>query len=152
MEKNWLAIYTKPRAEKKVEERLLKNGIEAYCPTFTTLKQWSDRKKKIELPLIPSYVFVRVNELERAKVLQDPGAMNFIFWQGKVALVREEEILALKHINHSLENVDHKIGETIQITHGAFQGQEGEVVNKTKNTITVYLNSLQMRLVVKSEN
>ena len=47
MQKNWLAIYTKSRAEKKVEERLLKNGIEAYCPTYTTLKQWSDRKKNL---------------------------------------------------------------------------------------------------------
>jgi RNase P/RNase MRP subunit p29 len=78
--------------------------------------------------------------------------MNFIFWQGKPAVIREEEILALKQINHSLENIGHKIGETIQITYGAFQGQEGEVVSKTKNTITIYLNSLQMRLVVKSEN
>ena len=46
LEKNWLAIYTNSRAEKKVEERLIKEGIEAYCPTYTTVKQWSDRKKK----------------------------------------------------------------------------------------------------------
>ena len=54
----WYAIYTKPRNEKKVAENLAAIGIESYCPIVTTLKQWSDRKKMVETPLIPSYVFV----------------------------------------------------------------------------------------------
>ena len=62
MEKFWYAIYTNSRAEKKVEERLIKEGFEAYCPTYTTVKQCSDRKKKVILPLIPSYIFAMISE------------------------------------------------------------------------------------------
>jgi len=65
MSKTWMAVYTKPRSEKKVAERLEKAGIEVYCPLQTVIKQWSDRKKKIKIPVFPSYVFVHVGESER---------------------------------------------------------------------------------------
>ncbi len=149
MQKNWLAIYTKSRAEKKVEERLLKNGIEAYCPTYTTLKQWSDRKKKVELPLIPSYVFVHVDERERNQVLQDPGAMNFIFWQGKPAVIRQEEIEMLQSHMRNFEIPEAQVGEHIMVEHGAFKGQAGKVKHITGNTVVLVLESLNMTIRLK---
>ena len=149
MQKNWLAIYTMSRAEKKVEERLLKNGIEAYCPTYTTLKQWSDRKKKVELPLIPSYVFVHVDERERNQVLQDPGAMNFIFWQGKPAVIRQEEIEALKSTMSDVEIPEAHIGEYLVVEHGAFKGQAGKVKHITGNNLVLVLESLNMTIRLK---
>ena len=57
---NWYAVYTKPRSEKKLADRLNEHGIEAYLPLRKTLKQWSDRKKMVEEPLITSYVFVNI--------------------------------------------------------------------------------------------
>lgn len=149
MQKNWLAIYTKSRAEKKVEQRLLKNGFEAYCPTYTTLKQWSDRKKKVELPLIPSYVFVHVDERERTQVLQDSGAMNFIFWQGKPAVIRQEEIEALQSIISNVEIPEAQIGEYLVVEHGAFKGQAGKVKHITGNTVVLVLESLNMTIRLK---
>jgi transcription antitermination factor NusG len=149
MQKNWLAIYTKSRAEKKVEERLLKNGFEAYCPTYTTLKQWSDRKKKVELPLIPSYVFVHVDERERNQVLQDPGAMNFIFWQGKPAVIRQEEIEALKSTMSDVEISEAQVGEHLLVEHGAFKGQEGKIKHISGNSVVLVLESLNMTIRLK---
>ena len=64
----WLAIYTKSKNEKKVTEELLKMGIETYCPMVTEIKQWSDRKKKVETPLIPPYVFVNIDAQHKNEV------------------------------------------------------------------------------------
>jgi transcriptional antiterminator RfaH len=149
MDKPWMVIYTKPRAEKKVEQRLIERGIEAYCPTFTTLKQWSDRKKKVELPLLPSYVFVRINELERTQVLQDPGAMNFVFWQGKPAVVRPQEVEALKTEMQDFVIPEAQVGDCIVIEHGAFKGHEGLVKQISGKRIVVVLESLNITIRLK---
>ena len=149
MDKHWIVIYTKPRAEKKVEQRLLERGIEAYCPTYTTLKQWSDRKKKVELPLLPSYVFVKTNELERMQILQDPGAMNFVFWQGKPAVVRAQEIEALQKEMQDFLVPEAEVGDYIVIEEGAFKGQEGKVKHRTSNAMVIVLESLNITIRLK---
>lgn len=149
MDKHWLVIYTKPRAEKKVEERLIRDGIDAYCPTYITLKQWSDRKKKVELPLIPSYVFVRVNERERTQVLQDPGVMNFVFWQGKPAVIRQEEIEVLKSNMSNFEIPEAQVGEYIVVEHGTFKGQTGKVKHISDNNVVLVLESLNITIRLK---
>jgi transcriptional antiterminator RfaH len=151
MEKKWMVIYTKPRSEKKVEQRLLANGIVAYCPTYKTLKQWSDRKKKVELPLLPSYVFVKVNELERAIVLQDPGAMNFIFWQGKPAIVKDREIEILQKEMPSFVIPEAQIGDFITIDHGAFKGQKGKLQSIGKDHVVIFLESLGVTVKIKTK-
>jgi len=147
---SWHVVYTKPRSEKKVEERLLKNGIEVYCPTYTTLKQWSDRKKKVELPLLPSYVFINMEERMRLEVLQDPGILNFVFWQGKPALISQIEIDTLKTELLRYETLDGEIGDEIIIEHGVFQGMEGVIIDKSKNQTSIYLSSLGMVLKFKN--
>ena len=83
----WFALYTKPRNEKKVAENLAALGIEVYCPLVTTIKQWSDRKKKVESPLIPSYVFVKIEEANRKEVFQVSGVVQYVFWLGKPAKI-----------------------------------------------------------------
>ena len=92
----WFALYTKPRNEKKVAENLAAIGIEVYCPIVTTLKQWSDRKKKVESPLIPSYVFVKIEEANRKDVFQVAGVVQYVFWLGKPAKIKPQELEALK--------------------------------------------------------
>ena len=76
--KKWLVLYTKPRNEKKVAERLTKNGFEVYCPLIKTLRQWSDRKKKVEIPMFSSYVFIHIDEKNRQLPLYDQGVMNYV--------------------------------------------------------------------------
>ena len=89
---NWYVVYTKPKWEKKVAEQLTQRGIECYCPIVTEVRQWSDRKKKVEVPLFNSYVFVRLAEVDRNLVFQSSGVVRYLFWLAKPAIVRDEEI------------------------------------------------------------
>ena len=86
---NWYALYTKPRNEKKVEEQLLKMGVEAFCPKVSVVKQWSDRKKRVSQPLIPSYVFVKIKEQDRDLVFSVSGVVRYLFFLGKPAIINE---------------------------------------------------------------
>lgn len=147
-ERQWFVFYTKPRNEKKVAERLRKNGFEAYCPLTHTLRQWSDRKKKVSLPMFTSYVFGYLNEKERLEVVKDPGVLNFVFWLGKPAVVRDEEMAAIKEIeaNGFQVEVAHERmekGKRITIKEGAFKGLEGEVTDIGNNRIRLFIESLQ---------
>src|ERR1017187_6919584 len=93
---NWYAVYTKPRSEKKLAMRLNEKSIEAYVPLRKTLKQWSDRKKMVEEPMISSYVFVNVSKENYFEVLNTPGAVRFIWFSGKPAIIPEKQIRNLK--------------------------------------------------------
>src|SRR6266508_486030 len=94
--KQWYALYTKPRWEKKVDSILLRKGIESWCPLQKVERQWSDRKKIIEDPLFKSYVFVHIEEEERLIVLQTDGVLNFVHYLNKPAIIRDEEIALIK--------------------------------------------------------
>ncbi len=150
LEKNWLAIYTKSRAEKKVEERLIKEGIEAYCPTYTTVKQWSDRKKKVILPLIPSYVFVKVDIKERQKVLMSQGVLNYVYWQGKPAIIRDKEISILQNQLTNRVIPEGKVGDFIQIKDGVFKGLEGTIKEIQTSKTIITLESLGITIHLSS--
>jgi transcriptional antiterminator RfaH len=76
---NWFVIYTKSKNEKKVSERLEAMGIEVFRPMVTTIRQWSDRKKKIKTPLLNSYIFVKIEEQNRNKVFEIPGVVRYLF-------------------------------------------------------------------------
>lgn len=93
---NWYAIYTKPRAEKKVFERLALSGFNAYLPLVTSIRVWSDRKKKIVTPLISSYVFVNSNYDELFSALTIQGTSGILRYLGKPAIIRDHEIENLK--------------------------------------------------------
>ena len=89
---NWYVVYTKPKWEKKVAERLNEIGVVTYCPLVTKTSQWSDRKKKISVPLFNSYIFVKVEDKERNRVFEITGAIRYLFWLGKPAIVKDSEI------------------------------------------------------------
>jgi transcription antitermination factor NusG len=92
----WTVLITKPRNEIKVTARLAKIGIEVYTPVRTEVRQWSDRKKKVVLPLLPSMVLVKVKEKEVATVFEVPGVLRFLFEHGRRAEVSDQEIQAMK--------------------------------------------------------
>lgn len=144
---NWYAVYTKPRSEKKVAERLSGRGFEVYCPLIKTLRQWSDRKKKVQLPMFPGYAFVRVSETERPDILQDQGVLNFVFWLGKPAVVRENEIDAIREIaangnEINIQNDPFEIGQLVTIPEGPFKGMTGKVDKLDKRKIIVLVEQL----------
>ncbi len=148
----WFALYTKPRNEKKVAENLAAIGIEVYCPIVTTLKQWSDRKKKVESPLIPSYVFVKIEEANRKDVFQVAGVVQYVFWLGKPAIIKSQEIEALKtQLATPVVKVDIETWTTnaqIQINEGPFKNQMAVVDKVSTNKVTLIIKSLGIRLII----
>lgn len=149
----WYVLYTKPRQEKKVTDSLIAIGIEAYCPIVTVVKQWSDRKKKVQIPLINSYVFVNIGEHQREAVFKVSGIVRYLFWLEKPAVVRAIEIEALKK---SLEGIVASFEvsaiqkDTIyKIPEGPFQGFEGIVKNMNATTIQLLLVDLGFLVTIK---
>ena len=95
--RKWYAIYVKPNHEKTTVEYLKEKGIEAYCPINRTYRQWSDRIKLVELPLLSCYVFVKILlKKEKVKVLETNSVRNFIKNVGEPAVIREQEMQQLK--------------------------------------------------------
>jgi transcription antitermination factor NusG len=143
---SWFVIYTRPQQEKKVAAGLTKIGVEAYCPIVTEVRQWSDRKKKIEVPLIKSYVFVKIIEKERNRVFEVPGVVRYLFWLGKAAEVKDQEIEQLRgYMSGNYQSVkveQYKVGKIVTIDTGAFKNQSGEVIMVSTKCITVYLEQL----------
>ena len=150
----WYVLYTKPQHEIKVNEALKKMGIKSYCPTFKQLKQYSDRKKKVEKPLLRSYVLVNIRDKERAFVFGIPGVVRYLFWLGKPAIVREEEIKLMENslsgIYESVNISELKKGAAYAISEGPLKGQVGKVVNLYKNTIRLELPSLGVLVTLKT--
>ena len=94
----WYAIYTRPRWEKKVNHLLLQKGVESYCPLNKVRRKWSDRIKIIEEPLFKSYVFVKVAESDRTEIRMTDGVINFVYWNGKPAVMVKFLQLLKSHV------------------------------------------------------
>jgi len=128
--KNWFVIYTKPRQELKVLERLTHLGIEAYTPTKIEVRKWSDRKKKVTVCLLPSMVLVCLEEKEVSKVFEVPGVRRYLFVHGERARVTNDEVLAMKHYIENtyqlLNKKDHLVGSKIKIPS---LNQEAEIIS-----------------------
>jgi len=148
----WFAIYTKPRWEKKVNQSLTDKGVECYCPLNKVKRKWSDRTKTIEEPLFKSYVFVKVTEEERTKVRLINGVVNFVYWNGKPAIIREKEIQAIKlfldeHENVQVRPMDLTVQQRILITSGTFMDRTATVLDVRKKEVKVSIDSFGYELI-----
>ena len=156
MTKKWLAIYTRPRWEKKVNQLLTEKGFESYCPLNKVRRKWSDRVKIVEEPLFKSYVFVKATDEDCTEVRMTTGAINFVYWNGKPAVIREKEITAIKRFLNEYENVearpvDVKVNQRVRITNGSFMDQEGKVLDVKHKLVKVAIDSLGYILVAYIE-
>ena len=152
MSRKWLAVYTRPRWEKKVNQLLIEKGVESYCPLNKVRRKWSDRVKIVEEPLFKSYVFLKVNNEGRTAVRMTPGVINFVYWDGKPAVIREKEINAIKRFLNEFENVeirpmDFKVQQRVKITTGPLMDQEGQILSVHRKTAKVSIDSLGYTLV-----
>lgn len=152
----WYVLYTNPKTEKKVSDGLNRIGIASYCPFITKVQQWSDRKKKIQVPLFSSYIFVNIEENERHKAFEVRGAVRYLFWLGKPGVVKDEEIDAIRKmlLEYPLEVEVHSIaqGDTIVIPDGPFKDKEGKVTTINKNNIRLVLESIGVVLTIKNNS
>lgn len=148
----WYAIYTKPRWEKKVDAVLQDKGIESYCPLTRTRKQWSDRVKIVEEPLFKSYVFVKVTDEDQLKVRMTNGVLNFVYWLGKPAVIKQVEIDRIKRFLNEFDNVqavpmDLKVDDKVIITSGILMDKAAKVLRNMGNRVEVEIESLGYKLV-----
>ncbi|PHS02468.1 MAG: antitermination protein NusG [Leeuwenhoekiella sp.] len=142
---NWYVLYVKSQTEKKTATALERMGLEVFCPTKTEVRQWSDRKKKVKVPLFKSYVFVRLSEEERQQVFAVHSVVRYLFWLGKPAVVRDEELETVKKwlADELVEEVQVRQfspGDRVEIKGGVFKGQSA-VVEQT--------GSRKVRLILK---
>ena len=152
--KQWYAVYTKPRWEKKVSTLLLKRNIENFCPLNRVVRQWADRKKTIYEPLISCYVFVHAETSEFTEIKKIEGILNFVHWLGKPATIRDEEIIALKDFLNiykevKLEKIQVNINDKVRIVNGPLMLREGNVLEVRKHSVKVLLPTLGYALTAE---
>jgi transcription antitermination factor NusG len=152
MSQKWYALYTRPRWEKKVNNLLVQKGIEVYCPLNKVRRKWSDRIKTVEEPLFKSYVFVKVGDEERTKVRMTDGVVNFVYWEGKPAIIKEKEIQTIKrfldeHENVEVVKIDLNEGDRVQVVAGPMMDQEGKVLEVKNKVAKVCIDSLGYMLI-----
>jgi len=132
--KSWFVLRTKPRNEKKVYQQVISKDVEVFLPLIPTIRIWSDRKKKILVPLFPSYIFIYGDESERLKAIRGTiGAMGYLIYRKRPAVVTEREI---ENIKISLQEPERikvdkgiiKEGSYVEITNGPFRGLTGIVI------------------------
>lgn len=153
--KKWLAAYTKSRAEKKVLLELEYQGIEVFLPLQRKLRQWSDRKKWVELPLISGYIFVHINPREYEAVLKTAGVVTYVKFEGKAAVIPDEQIdwikrmLRQNEVNIELHQTLFNVGDKIEVLAGPLIGIIGTLITiKNKKRVAVQLQQLNFSLVV----
>jgi len=145
---SWYAVYTKPRWEKKVAKLLDENGVENYCPLNKVVKQWSDRKKVVMEPIFKSYVFVRVEDKEKWDLKNISGILNFVYWLGKPAVVRDEDIDTIRKFLNEFGEVtvseiaQLKVNAKVRVKQGIMMNYQGLLVEVMGNKAKVRIESM----------
>ena len=153
--KSWYVLYTKPRHEKKLADRLQSEGFTVYCPTKKTTKQWSDRKKVVEEALFPGFIFIQCQEHERDQVFVHASAVRYLYWLRKPAIIRSEEIESIRHwmgeVNNASMTVESiPVDSKIRFGAGPLMGQLGKVKEYRGGQVTIVLEQIGMQVCVKT--
>ncbi|UZR95501.1 UpxY family transcription antiterminator [Chondrinema litorale] len=161
MNKKWYVVYTTPRGEKKASQRLEQRGIQTYLPVRETIRQWSDRKKKVLLPLFTSYLFVNIDLVhDKYSVLETNGVVAFVKYLGSEAVVRDEEIDAIKYMLKNYTEIETSSiqvggkktlepGQRVEIQGGTLKGQSGIIKNLKNNTLVLELENIGFQMIAK---
>lgn len=156
MMKQWYVVYVKSRAEKKVLQSLQAKNIEAWLPLHAELRKWSDRKKLVRTPLLPGYVFVRVERKDYDTVLKTDHVVCYVTFEGKAVPVRDEEIQNLQQILRQdqirveLSREDLHPGEQVEILSGPLVGVRGELVRiKGKHKVGIRIRQINYTVMVE---
>lgn len=139
----WFAAYTCPRHEKYVRRQLDDRQIESFLPLYRSTRRWKDRRKEVEFVLFPGYVFVRIHERERLRVLELAGVVSFVTFNGRPAALHEGEIESLRTgLEQGVLAEPHpflQVGRKVRVVHGPLAGLEGLLVRK-KDRVRVVLS------------
>jgi transcription antitermination factor NusG len=150
-DKPWHAAYTCPRHEKYVAQQLVRRQIGSFLPMYSSVRRWKDRRKRIDLPLFPGYVFVQMTERNRLDILRLPGVVQLVCFQGKPATIAPSEIEALRNGSSSSVVIQPhpylQEGRRVRIISGPMVGTEGIYVRRKQQTRLVISISLIQRSV-----
>ncbi|MDX9942026.1 MAG: UpxY family transcription antiterminator [Bacteroidales bacterium] len=158
MPHKWYAIYTRSRYEKRVEKFLREKEVEVYLPLMRVFRRWSDRMKRVEVPLFNSYLFVRTHPSDQRhyyNILQTPGVVRFITFEGQPVPVPDHQIDALQRLSaegYDLEPADKPLtpGTPVEIKQGPLKGIRGEVLSAgTNKFLIIQIDSLDKSIQVK---
>ena len=153
--RRWYVLYLRSRYEKRVHEELEERGIESFQPIVTEVRQWSDRKKKVEVPLFPGYHFVRIELREKTRVLQVDGVVRFVSIREHPSPVPDEQIESLKLIIATPKTIRREKsplnhGELVKVKSGPFAGAQGIVVRAKNSTrVVIAIDSIQQAVSVE---
>lgn len=154
-ENKWFALYTRPRAEKQVFQRLTEEGIETFLPLQKTYRIWSDRKKMVEKPLLSSYIFVRTNPKCFPKVYKVNGVVKFISFEGQPVSIPCNQIDNLKLLVNSDAEIEvssekFATGDSVEVVSGSLIGLTGELIKiGNHNRVIVRIDRLDQNLILK---
>ena len=148
---NWYALYTCPRHEKRVAELIQHRSFGCFVPLYRSVRRWKDRRKELELVLFPGYVFVQMPLEKKAQVLQLPGAVRLVSFNGQPATLSPNEIETLQRRLSSAEGAQpHPYlcrGRRVRVCRGAMKGLEGIIVRRKERCRVVFSIDLIMRSV-----
>lgn len=147
----WYAVYTKPRWEKKVVSLLEEKGIEHYCPLNKVVKQWSDRKKTVLEPLFKSYVFIQVPEKKKWELMKIDGILNYVYYGGKPARIRNSEIDTIKKFLSEFVSVNVvedalRVNARVKVRQGLMMDYHGILVEVKGRHASVRIESMGIQL------
>jgi transcription antitermination factor NusG len=154
-EEKWYAVYTRPRAEKLVFQRLEEESIETFLPLQKTFRVWSDRKKLVEKPLLPSYIFVRTNKKNFPRVWSINGVVKFVSFEGNPVSIPQNQIDNLRLLINSNADIEvssdkFETGDNVQVINGSLIGLTGELIKiGSKNRVIVRIDRLDQNLILK---
>jgi transcription antitermination factor NusG len=150
----WYATYTHARHEKKVALQLEDRGIEHFLPVYRSVRRWKDRRKELDLVLFPGYVFVHLALSERLRVLQLPGVVRFVSFNGQPAGLPRAEIEALRSGLAQGVRAEHHpyltVGRRVKVTHGPMAGAEGILLRAKNNCrIVISIDAIMRSIAVE---
>ena len=153
MNKQWIAVRSKPRAEKVAFEQLVKKSIETYLPLVKKRRKWSDRKKWVELPLFSSYLFAKIELKESIYVLQTHGVSTIVRFNGNIAVIGNEVIDAIRMAlegGYELEPTEYfTVGDDVEVIKGPMKGAQGIVSRlKGKDRLIIKIDALQQAIAI----
>lgn len=154
-EEKWYALYTKPRAEKQVNQRLMEEGVETFLPLQKTYRKWSDRKKLVEKPLLPSYLFVKTKVKNFHNVCRIQGIVKFVSFEGKPVAIPKKQIDTLRLLVDSdakieVSSEDFSRGDNVEVISGSLVGLRGELIKiGKKNRVVIRIDRLDQNLLLK---
>jgi len=154
-EEKWYALYTRPRAEKQVFQRLIEEGIETFLPLQKTYRMWSDRKKLVEKPLLSSYIFVKTKKKHFPRVYKIIGVVKFISFEGQPVSIPQNQIDNLRLLVNSDAEIEvssekFEQGDNVEVINGSLVGLTGELIKiGSKNRVVVRIDRLDQNLILK---